>query len=92
MAALLRRRQENPRPYGEQALLTPADQALLADFAKAEREMGLARLRADMAYKSGLRCQNCGRRMPMGVRCECGELEIYGGDDVGYRYGGVARS
>ena len=84
MAALLRRGQENPQQYSEQALL--------ADVAKAEREMGLARLRGEMAYKSDLRCQTCGRKMQVGVRCECGELEVYGGDDVGHRYGGVART
>lgn len=75
---------EAPRRYSEQALL--------ADVAKAEREMGLARLRGEMAYKSDLRCQGCGRRMQAGVRCECGALEAYGGDDVGFRYGGVART
>ena len=83
MAALLRRDQGNPQQYSEQASL--------GYVAKAEREMGLARLRSEMAYKSSLRCPTCGRRVWLGVRCECGQLEVYGGDDVGYRYGGVAR-
>ena len=55
------------------AALLRGEQALTADVAKAEREMGLARLRGEMVYKSG--CQTCGRKIRVGVRCECGRVE-----------------